>query len=165
MHLNNQIKNLTRILKRKKIKVAVAESCTGGLISYNLTKIPGASKYFMAGIVSYSNKSKIELLKVKRRTITKYGAVSSETCKEMCKNLHKITKSNITVSVTGIAGPDGGTKEKPIGLVFIGVCSKKKIEIIKLNFNKKLSRVNIQNQTLFKTIKLIKNHEIGRAHV
>ena len=157
MHLNNQIKNLTRILKRKKIKVAVAESCTGGLISYNLTKIPGASKYFMAGIVSYSNKSKIELLKVKRRTITKYGAVSSETCKEMCKNLHKITKSNITVSVTGIAGPDGGTKKKPIGLVFIGVCSKKKLEIIKLNFNKKLSRVNIQNQTLVKTIKLIKN--------
>ena len=158
MYINNQIKNLTRILKRKKIKVAVAESCTGGLISYNLTKIPGASKYFMAGIVSYSNKSKIELLKVKRRTITKYGAVSSETCKEMCKNLHKITKSNITVSVTGIAGPDGGTKKKPIGLVFIGVCSKKKLEIIKLNFNKKLSRVNIQNQTLFKTIKLIKNH-------
>ena len=158
MHLNNQIKNLTRILKRKKIKVAVAESCTGGLISYNLTKTPGASKYFMAGIVSYSNKSKIELLKVKQRTITKYGAVSSETCKEMCKNLHKITKSNITVSVTGIAGPDGGTKKKPIGLVFIGVCSKKKLEIIKLNFNKKLSRVNIQNQTLFKTIKLIKNH-------
>ena len=157
MHLNNQIKNLTRILKRKKIKVAVAESCTGGLISYNLTKIPGASKYFMAGIVSYSNKSKIELLKVKQRTITKYGAVSSETCKEMCKNLHKITKSNITVSVTGIAGPDGGTKKKPIGLVFIGVCSKKKLEIIKLNFNKKLSRVNIQNQTLVKTIKLIKN--------
>jgi len=158
MHLNNQIKNLTRILKRKKIKVAVAESCTGGLISYNLTKIPGASKYFMAGIVSYSNKSKIELLKVRKKTITKYGAVSSETCKEMCKNLHKITKSNITVSVTGIAGPDGGTKKKPIGLVFIGVCSKKKLEIIKLNFNKKLSRVNIQNQTLFKTIKLIKNH-------
>ena len=157
MHLNNQIKNLTRILKRKKIKVAVAESCTGGLISYNLTKIPGASKYFMAGIVSYSNKSKIELLKVRKKTITKYGAVSSETCKEMCKNLLKITKSNITVSVTGIAGPNGGTKKKPIGLVYIGVCSKKKLEIIKLNFNKKLSRVNIQNQTLVKTIKLIKN--------
>ncbi len=158
MHLNNQLKNLTKILKKNKIKVAVAESCTGGLISYNLTKIPGASKYFMTGIVSYSNKSKIKLLKVRQRTLTKYGSVSPETCKEMCKNLLKITKSNIAISVTGVAGPDGGTKKKPIGLVYIGICSKKNLEIIKFNFNKKLSRLNIQNQTLIKAIKLIKNH-------
>lgn len=158
MHLNNHLKNLTRILKKNKTKIAVAESCTGGLISYNLTKLPGASKYFMTGIVSYSDKSKIDLLKVRQRTLTKYGAVSSETCKEMCKNLLKISKSNIAISVTGIAGPGGGTKKKPIGLVYVGVCSKKKLEIIKFNFNKKLSRVNIQNQTLIKTIKLIKNH-------
>ncbi|NDC43791.1 MAG: nicotinamide-nucleotide amidohydrolase family protein [Proteobacteria bacterium] len=91
MHLNNQLKNLTKILKKNKIKVAVAESCTGGLISYNLTKISGASKYFMTGIVSYSNKSKIELLKVRQRTLTKYGSVSPETCKEMCKNLQYTT--------------------------------------------------------------------------
>lgn len=158
MHLNNHLKNLTRILKKNKTKIAVAESCTGGLISYNLTKLPGASKYFMTGIVSYSDKSKIDLLKVRQRTLTKYGAVSSETCKEMCKNLLKISKSNIAISVTGIAGPGGGTKKKPIGLVYVGICSKKKLEIIKFNFNKKLSRVNIQNQTLIKTIKLIKNH-------
>ena len=158
MHLNNQLKNLTTLLKKKRIKVAVAESCTGGLISYNLTKTPGASKYFMMGVVSYSNKSKIDFLKVKQKTLTKFGAVSAETCKEMCKNLLKTSKTNIAISVTGIAGPDGGTKKKPIGLVYIGICSKKKLEIIKFSFNKKLSRVNIQYQTLIKTIELIKNH-------
>jgi PncC family amidohydrolase len=158
MHLNNQLKKLTALLKKKKLKVAIAESCTGGLISYNLTKIPGSSKYFMMGVVSYSNKSKIDLLKVRQKTLTKYGAVSAETCKEMCKNLLKISKTNISISVTGIAGPDGGTKKKPIGLVYVGICSKKKLEIIKFSFNKKLSRINIQNQILIKTIKLIKNH-------
>jgi PncC family amidohydrolase len=158
MHLNNQLKNLTTLLKKKKIKVAVAESCTGGLISYNLTKTPGASKYFMMGVVSYSNKSKIDFLKVKQKTLTKFGAVSAETCKEMCKNLLKTSKTNIAISVTGIAGPDGGTKKKPIGLVYVGVCSKKKLEIIKFSFNKKISRINIQYQTLIKTIELIKNH-------
>ena len=158
MHLNNQLKNLTARLKKNKIKVAVAESCTGGLISYNLTKIPGASKYFMMGIVSYSNISKRDLLKVRQKTLTKYGAVSAEICKEMCNNLLKISKTNIAISVTGIAGPDGGTKKKPIGLVYVGICSKNKFEIKKFNFGKKLSRINIQNLTLKKTIKLIENH-------
>ena len=158
MHLNNQLKKLTAKLKKNKIKVAVAESCTGGLISYNLTKIPGASKYFMMGIVSYSNISKRDLLKVRQKTLTKYGAVSAEICKEMCNNLLKISKTNIAISVTGIAGPDGGTKKKPIGLVYVGICSKNKLEIKKFNFGKKLSRINIQNQTLKKTIKLIENH-------
>ena len=158
MHLNNQLKNLTARLKKNKIKVAVAESCTGGLISYNLTKIPGASKFFMVGIVSYSNISKLDLLKVRQKTLTKYGAVSAEICKEMCNNLLKISKTNIAISVTGIAGPDGGTKKKPIGLVYVGICSKNKLEIKKFNFGKKLSRINIQNLTLKKTIKLIENH-------
>jgi len=158
MHLNNQLKKLTAKLKKNKIKVAVAESCTGGLISYNLTKIPGASKFFMMGIVSYSNISKLKLLRVRQKTLTKYGAVSAEICKEMCNNLLKISKTNIAISVTGIAGPDGGTKKKPIGLVYVGICSKNKLEIKKFNFGKKLSRINIQNQTLKKTIKLIENH-------
>jgi nicotinamide-nucleotide amidase len=158
MHLNNQLKNLTTKLKKNKIKVAVAESCTGGLISYNLTKLPGASKFFMLGIVSYSNISKLDLLKVRKKTLTKYGAVSAEICKEMCNNLLKISKTNIAISVTGIAGPDGGTKKKPIGLVYVGICSKNKFEIKKFNFGKKLSRINIQNLTLKKTIKLIENH-------
>lgn len=158
MHIIDQLKNLNTVLIKNKIKVSVAESCTGGLISYNLTKIPGASKFFMVGIVSYSNISKLDLLKVRQKTLTKYGAVSAEICKEMCNNLLKISKTNIAISVTGIAGPDGGTKKKPIGLVYIGICSKKKTEIKKLNFNKKKTRINIQNQVLVKTIKLIKNH-------
>ena len=158
MHINKKIKNLTTKLKKNKIKVAVAESCTGGLISYNLTKIPGASKFFMVGIVSYSNISKRDLLKVRQKTLTKYGAVSAEICKEMCNNLLKISKTNIAISVTGIAGPDGGTKKKPIGLVYVGICSKNKFEIKKFNFGKKLSRINIQNLTLKKTIKLIEDH-------
>jgi len=158
MHINNQLKKLSIILKKKKIKISVAESCTGGLISYNLTKIAGASKYFMMGVVAYSNKSKIDILNVNKKTLRKYGSVSAETCKEMCKNLLKLYKTNISVSVTGIAGPDGGTNKKPIGLVYVGICSKKKIEITKINFNKSLSRTNIQNKTLSKTIRLIKNH-------
>jgi PncC family amidohydrolase len=158
MHINKKIKNLTTILKKNKIKISVAESCTGGLISYNLTKISGASKYFEMGTVTYSNKSKLNFLKVKRKTLTKYGSVSAETCKEMCKNLLKISKTHIAISVTGIAGPNGGTKKKPIGLVYIGICSRKKIEITKFNFNKNLSRGNVQNKTLIETIKLIENH-------
>ncbi|MSP06651.1 MAG: CinA family protein [Candidatus Fonsibacter sp.] len=158
MDLNNRLKNLIAILKKNKIKVAVAESCTGGLISYNLTKIPGASKYFMLGVVAYSNKSKTYFLGIKQKTLIKYGAVSAETSKEMCKNLQKISKTNIAISITGIAGPAGGTKKKPVGLVYIGICSKKKIEIAKFNFNKKLSRINIQNQVLVETIKLMENH-------
>ena len=158
MHINKKIKNLTTILKKNKIKISVAESCTGGLISYNLTKISGASKYFEIGAVTYSNKSKLNFLKVKRKTLTKYGSVSAETCKEMCKNLLKISKTNIAISVTGIAGPDGGTKKKTIGLVYVGMCSQKKIEITKFNFNKNLSRTNVQNKTLIETIKLLENH-------
>ena len=158
MYLNSQIKNLITILNKKKLKISVAESCSGGLVSYNLTKVAGASKYFVMGIVCYSNSSKIKILKVKKSTLMKYGSVSLETCNEMCKNLLKISKSNIAISITGIAGPGGGSIKKPIGLVYIGIASKKKIEITKLIFNKKLSRINIQQKTLKSTVKLIKDH-------
>lgn len=158
MHINKAIKNLITILKKKRIKISVAESCTGGLISYNFTKMSGASKYFEMGTVPYSNKSKIDFLKVKQKTLIKYGAVSAETCKEMCKNLLKSSKTNIAISVTGIAGPDGGTKKKPIGLVYIGISNKKKIEIKKFNFNKKLTRTIIQSKILLETVKLMKNY-------
>ena len=158
MYINYQIKILNEVLRKKKIKISVAESCSGGLISYNLTKLPGSSKYFIMGVICYSNDSKIKFLKVKKETLLKYGAVSVETCKQMCNNLLKISKSNIAISITGIAGPDGGSIQKPIGLVYIGIASEKKIEIKKFLYSKKLSRINIQQETLKSTIKLIKDH-------
>lgn len=158
MDINYQIKILNKFLRKKKIKISVAESCSGGLISYNLTKLPGSSKYFIMGVICYSNASKIKFLKVKKETLLKYGAVSVETCKQMCKNLLKISKSNIAISITGIAGPDGGSIQKPIGLVYIGIASERKIEIKKFLYSKKLSRINIQQETLKSTIKLIKDH-------
>jgi nicotinamide-nucleotide amidase len=158
MGINYQIKILNEVLRKKKIKISVAESCSGGLISYNLTKLPGSSKYFIMGAICYSNESKIKFLKVKKETLLKYGAVSMETCKQMCINLLKISKSNIAISITGIAGPDGGSIQKPIGIVYIGIASEKKIVIKKFLYNKKLSRINIQQETLKSTIKLIKDH-------
>jgi PncC family amidohydrolase len=158
MHINNELKKLAKNLKKKKIKISVAESCTGGLISFNLTKTPGASEYFNMGIVSYSNYSKKKILNVKRKTLNKNGAVSAKTCKEMCENLLKISKSNIAISITGIAGPGGGTKSKPVGLVYIGCCNKKGTVITKLNFKNKISRENIQKKTLIETIEIIKKN-------
>ena len=165
MHINNELKKLAKNLKKKKIKISVAESCTGGLISFNLTKTPGASEYFNMGIVSYSNYSKKKILNVKKKTLNKNGAVSAETCKEMCENLLKISKSNIAISITGIAGPGGGTKRKPVGLVYIGCsnnyigCSNKKGTVItKFNFNNQTSRQNIQKKTLIETIEIIKKN-------
>jgi len=158
MGINHQIKILNEVLKKKKLKISIAESCSGGLISYNLTKLPGSSKYFIMGVVCYSNDSKIKFLKVKKKTLLKYGAVSMETCKQMCENLLKISKSNIAVSITGIAGPGGGTVKKPIGLVYIGIATKQTIKINKFIYDKKLSRTNIQKETLKSTLKIINNH-------
>jgi PncC family amidohydrolase len=158
MGINHQIKILNKVLKKKKLKISIAESCSGGLISYNLTKLPGSSKYFIMGVVCYSNESKIKFLKVKKETLLKYGAVSMETCKQMCENLLKISKSNIAVSITGIAGPGGDTVKKPIGLVYIGIATKQTIKINKFIYNKKLSRNNIQKETLKSTLKIINDH-------
>jgi len=158
MHINNELKKIASSLIKKKIKISVAESCTGGLISVNLTKTPGASKYFNMGVISYSNYSKKKILKVKERTLNNNGAVSAETCKEMCQNLFKISKSNIAISTTGIAGPSGGNKNKPVGLVYIGISNKKNTEVSKFNFGKKKSRTNIQKMTLIEAIKIIKKN-------
>ena len=112
---------IVRLLGKKRLKISFAESCTGGLLSSTITQISGSSKVFTIGLVTYSNQSKINTLKVPKNTIRKYGAVSYETCLSMVKNLNKISKTNISVSVTGIAGPKGGSKKKPVGLVFIGI--------------------------------------------
>ena len=121
--MKKSAQKLVKLLSKKKLKISFAESCTGGLLSSSITSISGSSKVFTIGLVTYSNQSKISLLKVNKKTILKHGAVSYETCLSMVKNLSKISKTNISVSVTGVAGPKGGTKQKPVGLVYIGIKS------------------------------------------
>ena len=150
------MKNLVKILTKKKLKIALAESCTGGMLASEITSVSGASKVFGIGLVTYSNQAKITVLKVNKNIIQKYGAVSAECCEAMVKNLSKISKAQINVSITGIAGPNGGTKKKPVGLVYIGVKKNNKIFITKNVFKEK-SRKAIQKSTIKKTFKIIKS--------
>ena len=138
---------IVRKLIKKKLRVSFAESCTGGLLSSTITAISGSSKIFNLGFITYSNKAKISFLKVPKKIITEYGAVSKECCLSMVRNLSKISKANISVSITGIAGPNGGTKLKPVGLVYIGIKRGNKI-IIKKNLFKNKNRVAIQKATV-----------------
>ena len=146
--------NVVRLLKKKRLKISFAESCTGGLLSSTITQISGSSKVFTIGLVTYSNQSKINTLKVPKNTIRKYGAVSYETCLSMVKNLNKISKTNISVSVTGIAGPRGGSKKKPVGLVFIGIKKGNKTLVRKYLFKNK-KRTSIQKSSVNKALNLI----------
>lgn len=148
------LKLLHKKLIKKKLTISVVESCTGGLLTYNLTKLSNSSNYFHIGLVSYSNESKVKILKVNKKTIINHGAVSYECCKEMVEKLSKLSKSIINVSVTGIAGPNGGTKKKPIGLVYIGFQIRNKLIILK-NIFKSKKRFDIQNLTVKKIIKTI----------
>jgi nicotinamide-nucleotide amidase len=150
------MKNLVKILTKKKLKIAFAESCTGGMLASEITSVSGASKVFGIGLVTYSNQAKITVLKVNKSIIQKYGAVSPQCCKAMVKNLSKISKAQINVSITGIAGPNGGTKKKPVGLVYIGIKKNNKIFITKNVFKEK-SRKAIQKSTIKKTFKIIKS--------
>ena len=150
----NSNKKIVSLLIRKKLKIAVAESCTGGMLSSTITSISGASKIFSMGLVTYSNQAKTGILKVPKKIIQKYGAVSVQCCLSMLNNLSKISRSKICVSITGIAGPGGGTKQKPVGLVYIGIKIKKKVIISRSQFKIK-QRVSIQKATVKKTINLI----------
>ena len=143
-----------KLLTKKKLKISFVESCTGGLLSSSVTSISGSSKVFTIGLISYSNQSKIKILKVPKKLIVKYGAVSYETCLSMVKNLNKISKTNISVSITGVAGPNGGTKQKPVGLVFIGIKKGNKILVKKYLFKNK-KRISIQKSTVYKALNLI----------
>jgi len=139
------MKTLIKLLTKKKLKISFAESCTGGLLASSITSISGASKVFNLGLVTYSNQAKIKILKVNKNIIKKYGAVSHECCSAMVKNLSKISKANINVSITGIAGPKGGTKEKPVGLVYISIAGPNNhITNIKKIFNSARNRIEIQ---------------------
>ena len=148
------MKSLVKKLTKKKLKISFAESCTGGLLSSSITSVSGSSKIFTLGLVTYSNQSKINSLKVPKKIITKYGAVSYETCLSMVKNLNKISKTNISVSITGVAGPKGGTKHKPVGLVYIGIKKGNKTLVKKYLF-KNRKRNSIQRTTVNKALYLI----------
>ena len=148
------MKSLVKILIKKKLKISFAESCTGGLLASSITSISGASKIFNLGLVTYSNNAKINFLKVNKNIIRKYGAVSHQCCLAMVNNLSKISKANINVSITGIAGPKGGTIKKPIGLVYIGVKRGNKTQINKCFFKSK-NRSSIQKATVKKALDLV----------
>ena len=150
------IEKLHKKFIKKNITLSVAESCTGGLLSSKFTRLSGSSKYFQMGLVTYSNNAKIKILKVKKKIIDKYGSVSPECCGSMVQGLTKISKSKINISITGIAGPNGGTKDKPVGLVYIGLTKRNKT-IVSKNFFKKKNRKSIQNKTVEKCIKLIQD--------
>ena len=147
-------KKVVLLLKKKKLKLALAESCTGGMLSNAITSVSGASKVFTMGLVTYSNQAKMSILKVPKRIIQKHGAVSVHCCLSMVNNLSKISKSKVCVSITGIAGPDGGSKQKPVGTVFIGIKNGKKIIVSKNQFKNK-GRNAIQKASVDKTLKLI----------
>jgi|TARA_B110000914_G_scaffold207934_1_gene205044 PncC family amidohydrolase len=151
MNLNQKVVTL---LKKKKLKISFAESCTGGLLSSAITSVNGSSKVFVMGLVTYSNQAKITVLKVHKNIIKKYGAVSTQCCLAMINNLYKISKSKVCVSITGIAGPKGGSKQKPVGLVYIGIKIGKKVIVNKYNFKNK-RRLFIQKQTVKKSLNLL----------
>ncbi len=148
------IELLHKKLIKKKLTISVAESCTGGLLAHNLTKLANSSKYFQIGLVTYSNQAKINILKVNKNIIRKYGAVSFKCCKEMVQSLSKVSKSKINISITGIAGPGGGTKLKPVGLVYIGIKKGNKI-LIKENLFTSKNRASVQKATVRASLKLI----------
>ena len=148
------MKSLVKKLIKKKLKISFAESCTGGLLASSITSVNGSSKIFNLGLITYSNQAKIKFLKVNKNIIKKYGAVSHECCSAMVNNLSKISKANINVSITGIAGPKGGTKLKPVGLVYIGIKKGNKIQIFKHLFKNK-KRSSIQKSTVRKALDLV----------
>ncbi len=147
---------IVKLLSKNKLKISFAESCTGGLLSSSITSISGSSKIFNLGLITYSNQAKIKILKVPKKILIKYGAVSYETCLSMVKNLNKISKTKISVSITGIAGPKGGTKQKPVGLVYVAIKKGNKILVKKFLFKNK-KRKSIQKATVNQAHKMILN--------
>ena len=152
--MKKKITQIIKLLKRKKLKISFAESCTGGMLSSSITSVSGASKVFTMGLVTYSNQAKISILKVPKKIIQKHGAVSIQCCLSMVNNLSKISKGKVCVSITGIAGPSGGTKQKPVGLVYIGVKNGKKVIVSKSQFKNK-GRSSIQKAAVKKSLELL----------
>ena len=147
-------KQIVNLLKKKKITLSVAESCTGGMLAQEITSISGSSRVFKFGIITYSNNAKIKYLKVPSKIIKRYGAVSEECCESMVSNLAKITKTKLCIAITGVAGPKGGTRKKPVGLVFIAIKINKIVRIYKYFF-KNENRESIRRNSVKKSLNLI----------
>jgi PncC family amidohydrolase len=147
-------KKLVNKLISRNLSISTAESCTGGLLSSCITSIPSASKIFNTGLITYSNSSKNKLLKIPKKILKRDGAVSKSVCILMIKNLCRITKTDICVSITGIAGPSGGSPSKPVGLIYVGIKYRKKL-ICKKFLIKNKGRNYIQKETVKKTLQLI----------
>ena len=152
--MNKLSLKVVKLLSKKRLKISFAESCTGGLLSSYITSINGSSKVFTLGLVTYSNEAKIKILKIPKKIIIKYGAVSYETCLSMVKNLSKISKTNISISITGVAGPKGGTKKKPVGLVYIAIKKGNKTLVKKFLFKSKKRKL-IQRSTVNKALNMV----------
>ena len=149
-----KLNKIINLLKRKKLKISIAESCTGGMLSSAITSVSGSSKVFNLGLIVYSNESKIKVLKISKKLIRKYGAVSEQVCKAMAKNVSKIGKTNMSISITGIAEPSGGTKQKPVGLIYVGIKRANKVKVNRYLFKNK-GRLYIQKAAVNKSLDLI----------
>ncbi|MFW9829163.1 MAG: CinA family protein [Candidatus Thorarchaeota archaeon] len=156
MEISKKLEALIKSLTKKNLRIAVAESCTGGYISHMITNIPGASKVFERGIVCYSNQAKIDLLKVDPQIIEKYGAVSENVVKTLAYNIRLFSQVDIGIGVSGIAGPSGGTPEKPVGLVYIGFSIKEWTFHKKYQF--KTDRINFKAKVLEKVVKILEKY-------
>ena len=152
--MNFLSEKVVKKLIEKKTTISVCESCTGGLLSSTITSVSGSSKVFALGLVTYSNQSKNSVLKIPKEILRMYGAVSYETCLSMVRNLSKIGKTEVSVSITGIAGPKGGTRKKPVGLVYIGIKKGNKT-LVKKHLFKNKGRLYIQKAAVNKSLELI----------
>ena len=152
--MENLSAKLVEALKRRGLTIATAESCTGGLISKSITDISGASLVFWGGVVSYDNSVKENVLGVKRQTLDTKGAVSAETACQMAQGVKSLLKTDIGISTTGIAGPGGGTKEKPVGTVYVGIAYKDTVEWELLTIDPTLPRDKIREETVKRLLKL-----------
>ncbi|HIA31477.1 MAG TPA: nicotinamide-nucleotide amidohydrolase family protein, partial [Candidatus Marinimicrobia bacterium] len=147
-------------LRELGLTLATAESCTGGLLGHRITGVSGSSDYYLGGVVSYNNKAKMELLGVKKQTLEKFGSVSEETVREMAQGVKSLFKTDLGISISGIAGPTGGSPEKPVGLIYIGLSSEKEVTIKKFNFFRdRDSNKRISSQVALNMIRLALKNE------
>ena len=146
--------SVVNLLEKNELTISTAESCTGGLLAGRLINVPGVSDVYKEGFITYTNKAKRKTLGVNKSTLKKYGAVSEQTAKEMAVGAALAADTDISISVTGIAGPDGGTNEKPVGLVYVGVCIKDIVHVEEFRFSG--DRANVREQTVISALGLLR---------